>query len=205
MLHIAKILAQVLTSVSCYFSPLDWLSESIKLQLLQWLQKGREDTSSTLGGRHAGLCDVGKKMPVTLENTHKEARSESQASGKAKNWNKVRNSYRRSSCISASFWSTWRSGRIEPQWAEDPEIKGSLHTLKWSLRKGTLQSCPQYFERHKGLGLTQLHQPLHGGSCKSVWTEQIQNLLRAKEHALAFMSVWQSSGQGEKLHFCGNN
>lgn len=135
-------LAQALTSVSWFFSPMDWLSESIKLQLLQWLQKGREDTSSTLGCRHAGFCDVGKKMLVMLKNTHKEARSESQVNGKARNWNKVRNSYRISSCISASFWSTWRAGRIEPQWAKDIEIKVSLHTLKCSLRKRAASKLP---------------------------------------------------------------
>jgi len=96
-------LAQALTSASCYFSPTVWLSESAELQLFRWRQKGRHDKPSTPGCRQAGLCDVGKKMLVMLENIPKEARSESQVRGKVRNWNKARNNYRRSSYISASF------------------------------------------------------------------------------------------------------
>lgn len=135
-------LAQALTSVSCYFSPMVWLGESTELQLLCWLRKGRQDKSSTPGCRHAGLCDVGKKMLVMLENIHKEARSESQVNGKVRNWNKAGNSYKRSSCISACFCSTRRAGWIELQWANDIEIKVSLHTLKCHLRKGTASELP---------------------------------------------------------------
>lgn len=111
----------------------------VNSQILCWLQKGRQDKSGTPGCRHAGLCDVGEKMLVTLENTHKEARSESQVNGKVRNWNKAAHSYWRSS---GSFWSTRRAGRIELQWAKDIEIKASLHILKCHLRKGTASKLP---------------------------------------------------------------
>lgn len=41
-----KQLAQALTSVSRYFSPMVWLSESAELQLLHGLQKGRQGKTS---------------------------------------------------------------------------------------------------------------------------------------------------------------
>lgn len=81
-------------------------------------------------------------MLVMLENMHKEARSESQVNSNVGNWNKARNNYRRSSCISASFWSTQRAGWIKLHWAKDSEIKGSLHTLKCHLRKGRASKLP---------------------------------------------------------------
>lgn len=111
----------------------------VNSQILCWLQKGRQDKSGTLGCRHAGLCDVGEEMLVTLENTHKEARSESQVNDKVRNWNKAGNSYRRSS---GSFWSTQKAAWIELQWAKDIKIKASLHTLKCHLRKGTASKLP---------------------------------------------------------------
>lgn len=62
-------LAQALTSISYCFT--------------FWLQKGRQGKSGTMGCRHTGLCDVGRKMLVTPEHIH-EVGSERQVKAKGR-------------------------------------------------------------------------------------------------------------------------